>query len=393
MVRKTLFEIGRILAMKTSKTIKSRGSLTSMRSGRAYGIARYRMVMAVLTASIAWAYAPAARAEGNFWCAENGLVSACNLDGTPTNVISIPGLVDFLTFETQGNLVERTTAGTAHFTGVVHKSNDTNVEFDVDMTFSGRLNPSDDGFPPAGSPVLLLQVYCPVDASTWHYYTALTGTLTGRPGSIYDGAVYSVTLGSIAAQVGEGANNRSQKNGLWAPIIVEAIGELPDPNLPTGPFEGSVNIMNRFLCYPPPIIDLTGTWTGSIECAGYDFDVEAVPQEQLSTDVVLKLGNRSDYSLYSAEVTENATVETFCAKISNDLEKTQSGQGRLLSSTGTAQPIFLKVAGVDRDASPNPTGTLRARQIRITPEGTLLCKWSLTLTDTADPQIVDSCTP
>jgi len=118
-----------------------------------------------------------------------------------------------------------------------------------------------------------------------------------------------------------------------------------------------------------------------------------VPHEQLSTDVVLQLGNQSDYSLYSAELTENATVENFCGKISNDVEKTQSGQGQLLSSTGTAQPVFLKVAGVDRDATPNPTGTLRARQIRITPEGALLCKWSLTLIDTADPQIADSCTP
>ena len=95
--------------MKTSNTIKSRGSLASMRGGRAYGIARYRLVMAVLAAGISWAYAPTARAEGDFWCAEDALLSGCVLDGTTTNVISIPGLVDFLTLETLGNLVERTT--------------------------------------------------------------------------------------------------------------------------------------------------------------------------------------------------------------------------------------------------------------------------------------------
>lgn len=379
--------------MKTNKTIKSRASLPSTRSGWAYGFAHYRLVMAVLTAGALWGYVPTARAEGDFWCAEDALASGCTIDGLVTHVIRIPGLVDFLTFETQGNLVERTTFGTAHFTGVVDKRTDTNVEFDVDMTFSGRLNPGDGGFPPPGSPVTLMPLFCPVDAFAWHYYTALTGTLTGRPGSIYDGAVYSVTLGPNAAQVGEGANNRNLKNGLWAPIIVEAIGELPNLSLPTGPLDGIVNITMRFVCHPPPIIDVTGTWTGSIECAGFDFDVDAVPQEQISTDVVLKFGNQSDFSQYSAELTENSTVETFCARVSNDRESTQSGQGGLTSSTGTAPPVFLKVADVDREASPAPTGQLRARQIRVTPQGSMLCKWSFTLTDTADPQIADSCTP
>ena len=379
--------------MKTKKTIKSRASLARTRCGRAYRMAQRRVAMGIVVAGALWGCVPTARAGGDFWCAENALASGCTVDGLDTHVIRIPGLVDLLTFETQGSLIERTTAGTAHFTGVVDKRTDTNIEFDVDMTFSGRLNQGDGGFPPPGSPVTLMPVFCPIDLSTWHYYTALTGTLTGRPGSIYDGAVYSVTLGPNAAQVGIGANNRNHLNGLWAPIIVEAIGDLPDPSLPTGPFEGIVNIMMRFVCHPPPVVDLTGTWTGSIECAGYNLDVEAVRQEQFSTDVVLKLGNQSDFSQYSAELTDNATVETFCGQITHNLGSESSGQGGLTSSTGTVPPVFLKFADVDREASPAPTGQLRARQIHVTPQGSMLCKWSLTLTDTADPQIADSCTP
>lgn len=383
--------------MKTKKTIKSRASLARTRCGRAYGMARRRVAMGIVVAGALWGYVPTARAQAVFSCPGNANSSICDAsDPTPAaHAIAIPGIVDFLRFEpgTFGSFVERLGAGTAHFTGKVDKTGDTDIEFDVDMTFSGRLNPGDEGYPPAGSPVLLMQPFCLPDTSTWHYYTALTGTLTGRPGSIYDGAVYSVTLGPNAAQVGPSANNKNQNNGLWAPIIVEAIGELPDPSLPTGPSEGIINLWFQGSCFPPPVVDVTGTWTGSIECAGFDFDFDAVPHEQFSTDVVLKFGNRSDFSQYSAELTENATVETFCGQITHNLGSESRGQGGLTSSTGTVPPGFLKVADVDRDASPAPTGQLRARQIHVTPQGSMLCKWSLTLTDTADPQIADSCTP
>ncbi len=389
-------EIERDGTMKFNEAIKSNVKMASTLGGRAYGVGRVRVVMGILVAGTVWGYAPAARAEAVFWCADSARTAPfCNPNPGPVvYTIAIPGLVDFLRVENgpPGNFVERLGAGTAHFTGKVHKWDDTDIEFDVDMIFSGRLDSGDEGYPPPGSPVVLLEpIFCPFDTSTWHYYTALTGTLTGQPGSIYDGAVYSVTLGPNAAQLGNGANNTQGGHGLWSTIIVEAIGELPDPSLPTGPLEGIIALRLLEGCFPPPVVDLTGTWTGSIECAGYDFDFDAVPQEQFSTDVVLKLGNQSDFSQYSAELTENATVETFCGQITHNLGSESSGQGGLTSSTGTVPPVFLKVADVDREASPAPTGQLRARQIHVTPQGSMLCKWSLTLTDTADPQIANTC--
>ena len=139
--------------MKTKKTIKSRASLARTRCGRAYGMAQRRVVMGIVVAGALWGCVPTARAGGDFWCAENALVNLCAVGDLPTQVIRIPGLVDLLTFETQGSLIERTTAGTAHFTGVVDERTDTNIEFDVDMTFSGRFHKGDGGFPPPGSPV------------------------------------------------------------------------------------------------------------------------------------------------------------------------------------------------------------------------------------------------
>ena len=382
--------------MKTSKTIKSRASVANERCGWAYGIARQQVVKAVLIAGILWGYTPSQAIEGEFLCASRALSSICDANmNAPLHSILIPDL-GLVLLETSGggSLVERS-IGTGVFTTVLNDVSDPTIQFDVDLTFSGRLDSGDEGFPPPGSPILDMQPFCTavIDTEAWHYYTALTGTMTGRSGSIYSGLVFSVTLEATAAQLGWSANNRAQLDGLLAAVLVELVSDPPDESFPDWPMIARITLQTTPGCIPPPVVDVTGTWTGTIECAGFDLDVDAVAQEKISTDVVLKFGNRSDFSQYSAQLTENSTVETFCGRVSNDRENTQTGQGGLISSTGTAAPAFLKVADVDREASPDPTGELRARQVVVTPEGAMLCKWSLTLTDTADPQIADSCTP
>ena len=120
---------------------------------------------------------PTVRAEGVFWCADMACSAPlCDPNPSGCSVFNIPGVVDNLWFESgsNGSFVQRLGAGSAHFTGKVDKWDDTDIEFDVDMTFSGRLASGDEGYPPPGSPVALLNpLFCVYDASTWRYYTAL----------------------------------------------------------------------------------------------------------------------------------------------------------------------------------------------------------------------------
>ena len=66
--------------MKISKTIKSRARLASTGYGRAYGTAQRRVAMGIVVAGALWGYVPTARAEGDFWCAEDALLSGCSLN-------------------------------------------------------------------------------------------------------------------------------------------------------------------------------------------------------------------------------------------------------------------------------------------------------------------------
>ena len=115
--------------------------------------------MGIVVAGALWAYVPALRAEGIFWCAVNAESALCDPNLNPIgHAIAIPGVADFLRFVSgpPRRFVERLGAGTGHFTGVVEKWDDTDIAFDVDMTFSGRLDSGDEGYPPPGSPVALL---------------------------------------------------------------------------------------------------------------------------------------------------------------------------------------------------------------------------------------------
>ena len=87
-----------------------------------------------------------------------------------------------------------------------------NACFDLDVNFSGRTDST-----PPGSPLLELapsayiQNGGPIDPSTWHYYTAFSGTLTGF--GIWQGAVIEVTRYGPAFQVGDGANGKNAGPG------------------------------------------------------------------------------------------------------------------------------------------------------------------------------------
>ncbi len=120
----------------------------------------------------------------------------------------LPGIVTDLVFTPNPGGFVVNGDGTARLTGSVVSVSDPTKGFTIDVQFSGLTFVT-----PAGSPKKELQSSAykenggPVDTSTWFYFTAYTGTLTGT-GS-YAGAVISITRTGPAFQVGIGANGKN----------------------------------------------------------------------------------------------------------------------------------------------------------------------------------------
>ena len=81
--------------------------------------------------------------------------------------------------------------------------------FSIDVTFTDRMTT-----PPAGSPKGPIDPNCYTpDVADWFYYENFIGTLTGLPGTDYEGAVLRVTRREKAFQVGVGANRQTNDMG------------------------------------------------------------------------------------------------------------------------------------------------------------------------------------
>lgn len=164
--------------------------------------------------------------------------------------LAIPGLFDDFELAGGGQFVARPN-GTAHLSGRVQSHGSVFSAFVVELEFAGRLAPGQLGYPPAGSPLQLLQpsAYAPtgpVDPSTFVYYTAVSGTLTGSHD--YDGAVIDVQLGTQAAQLGAGANNRNGALGLAAALSLTVAQQPATPFPPLATAELACDL-------PPQITD------------------------------------------------------------------------------------------------------------------------------------------
>lgn len=109
----------------------------------------------------------------------------------------------------------------ATLTGTVSNGS---FSFDIDFTFSGRINPGDANHPPNGSPKLELSgsSYAPngpIDPDTWYYFADVTGVLTNTATGGVSAAYFADRTGP-AAQVGFGANGKNFNFGLstWLKI-------------------------------------------------------------------------------------------------------------------------------------------------------------------------------
>ncbi len=140
--------------------------------------------------------------------------------------------------------------GHAEVTGSLARLTQLDDAWDVTLLLNGRVTPGEVAHPPAGSPVLQLlpSAYAQnggtLDPSHWHYYTAVTGTLTGT--GINAGG--SITLASATAtQVGGGANQTNTYFGFYGAFTPSLVTQ---PTGRTLTLTGNVELFGLTAVFP-----------------------------------------------------------------------------------------------------------------------------------------------
>lgn len=134
---------------------------------------------------------------------------------TGGSLLAIPGIADDFVLFADGALDVRSD-GTARLSAFAHQQSAFDREFYVTLELSGRLQPGDANYPPAGAPVvtMLPGAYVPlgpVDPALYTYYTQVTGTMVGL--RVFTGARIDLSA-ATPIQVGLGANNKNVRLGL-----------------------------------------------------------------------------------------------------------------------------------------------------------------------------------
>lgn len=132
--------------------------------------------------------------------------------------ITMPGYSTTLlwsTFPSPPVLSEDIDTGSAHLHGYLYDSSNPDVSLIADIWFYGRTD-----IPPPGYPKQEMYEGCYdtiVNTTSWHYYTTLSGGISGVVSSPYNGLHFIVSSASGEyTQIGEGANNRNANMGIGA---------------------------------------------------------------------------------------------------------------------------------------------------------------------------------
>jgi hypothetical protein len=340
----------------------------------------------------------------------------CQLSQTSSaDVFKLPELGGSYTFINTGIYIEGLNTGSARLTGVITGGSPL-TEFAVDLLLDGRLDEGDVGYDQAKTDaVFLVQPGCLPDPLGWHFYTSLTGTLTGLSGLVFGepvaGAVYNVTLGAILPQVGLGANTHNPYFGAFAEIWFELAQGNGD--LPVGPYAGEVSFHADeagMWTFPASSPNLTGTWNGVIDCAGI---LDFTDVETFYSSMVLKVMPREIHdevdsifyfeSSYIAELSNAGgdVVATYCVKYTIDPRGGQINKGWMDNNelwekyilNISNMSVLFKVKEVKQEDD-SVIATLKARgfftipdggDIDPLPDGQNFCKWTFTQVATAVP--------
>lgn len=170
------------------------------------------------------------------------------LSAATTQFLSLPGIFTDFVRAGGGQFVEFSN-GTARLTGRVYADSNLYAGFLFDFTFTGRVDPADATYPPAGTPNLglLPSAYTPigaVDSSAFSYYTAATGKLIGVR-NLHQAALSLTSVGPV--QLGVGANNRNGVDGLFGEFTI-TVDSNPQFNtlVPTGNAELTLDFVNPY---------------------------------------------------------------------------------------------------------------------------------------------------
>ncbi len=160
---------------------------------------------------------------------------------------------DLLIFDPQGSGIFREFEGPeepeekATLTGILISIFDPSFKFELDMIFTGRVNPGDIGYPPPGSPKIISGA---PDTSAWRYYTMFNGTLRGL--DAMEGALVEIFKIGPAFQIGIEANGFNMAFGAsgwiqWK-VINQSIFENETCTLKRGVGEININLTNERPC-------------------------------------------------------------------------------------------------------------------------------------------------
>ena len=163
-------------------------------------------------------------ATAQVYRAANDAPIDASLSPATSTFLSLPGIATDLVRSGGGQLVEFAD-GSARLTGRVFSNSNLYVAFLFDFTFTGRVDPTDPSYPPAGAPNLGLfaTAYAPIggiDSGSFSYYTNATGKLTGVR-NLHQ-AIVTMTATS-PVQLGFGANNRNGADGLFGSFAVTVV--------------------------------------------------------------------------------------------------------------------------------------------------------------------------
>jgi hypothetical protein len=181
--------------------------------------------------------------QGCVECPTAAIVDPSVGSGT-SHAVWLPGIATDFVFVPGATFVE-SPDGSARLTGVVRRKYYANKRFRLDIGFSGRIDPGQDGFPPAGSPKLELDAEAylqnggPIDPGAWHYYTSTEGRLYGE--DYWAGGELRVWRHGPSFQVGLGANGKNLNSGASGWLNVELVQQSTEHSLaPDG--TGDINV-------------------------------------------------------------------------------------------------------------------------------------------------------
>lgn len=202
-------------------------------------------------------------------------------------VFDIPGVRPDFIIAGGGQFTELPN-GTARLTGRVFSASSVYSAFLFDIQLSGRVQPGDSSYPPAGMPDLQLQgsAYVPtgsIDPNTYVYYTQASGVLLGT--REFDG--YNLSLASSSPiQVGDGASNRNGALGVQGQFTVQVTHQLPYPIFPTGTATLAIELPAEkefFATHPLPDVTRTPLTAGrAMVMPGLGSDYAFVPSARFT---------------------------------------------------------------------------------------------------------------